>query len=324
MREKFDSLYPEITRIHEQTRKDHGLPEKIPRDKDGKICRLCVNNCQIGEGDFGYCGVRKNIGGKIIGPDKNWAYLDWYHDPLPTNCVADWVCAGASDCGYKNLAVFYEGCTFNCLFCQNWHYRERKTKTTTKELAYAADPLTSCICFFGGDPTPFALHTLAVAKEILEERRRKLRICWETNGSISPRIMKLWAEYALKSDGCVKIDLKTFSEKLSIALCGTSNKNTKANIELVAQYMQEREEPPILIVSTLLIPGYLDKYEIEQMAKFISSTDKKIPWSFLGFSPNFYFNDLPCTSRKQADGALQIAKDYGIENIHIGNLHLLL
>lgn len=325
IRNRFNELSKEILKVHQKTRKEFGLPEDIPRDDNGRGCPLCINNCRIGEGKSGYCGVRQNIGGKIVGPDKTFAYVDWYHDPLPTNCVADWVCEGNKDYSFKNLAVFYEACTFNCLFCQNWHFRERKNRATVGELASAADPLTSCICYFGGDPTPFAMHSLAVAKEILERKRhKKFRICWETNGSVSPKIMRLWIDYALKTNGCIKIDFKTFSEELNIALCGVSNKNTKENIRLVAQYMSEREKPPILIVSTLLIPGYLDEQEITKMAKFLSSINKNILWSFLGFGPHFYFSDLPRTSRKQAEMALQIAQDYGIENTHLGNIHLLL
>jgi pyruvate formate lyase activating enzyme len=322
IRKKFDKLSPKIQKIHADTRKKYGLPQKIPANDSGKVCTLCVNRCCIGNGEKGYCGIRQNVDNKIVGPDKNWAYVDWYHDPLPTNCVADWICEGSKDYGYKNLAVFYEGCTFNCLFCQNWHFRDRKRKADTCDLVRAADPLTGCICYFGGDPTPFALHSLEVSRQILE-KRKKFRICWETNGSVAPKIMKKWIEYALKSNGCIKIDFKTFSEELNIALCGSSNKNTKENIKQVAEYMSKREKPPILILSTLLIPGYVDKHEIEQMAKFISLINKKIPWSFLGFYPHFYFNDMPCTSRSQAEEALNIAKNYGIENTHIGNVHLL-
>lgn len=323
IREKFKKLQAKISDIHGRIKKSYNLPEKAPGDTPGKKCRLCVNNCRMAEGKLGYCGVRKNLGNKITGPQKTWAYLDWYHDPLPTNCVADWVCKGSQDHGFKNLAVFYEGCTFNCLFCQNWQYRKKMTKVTTKELVRTADAVTGCICFFGGDPTPFVLHSIEVARQVLE-KRRKMRICWETNGSLSPRLMKFWIEYALRSDGCIKIDFKTFSEELNIALCGVTNKNTKENIELIAQYIQKRKGLPLLIVSTLLIPGYIDKYELEEMAKFISSINKKIPWSFLGFYPHFHFPDLPQTSREQVALALQIARDYEIENTHVGNVHLLI
>lgn len=325
IRENFGTLHSRFLSIHEQTRKAHNLPEKIPQDKKGLSCGICVNNCSIIKDNTGYCGVRKNIDNKISGPDENWAFVDWYHDPLPTNCVADWVCEGSKDYGYKNLAVFYEACTYNCLFCQNWQYRQRKNKATVQELTSAADALTRCICYFGGDPTPFSFHSVATAREILERKQhKKFRICWETNGSVSPAIMETWIELALKSNGCIKIDFKTFSEELNIALCGVLNRNTKENIKRVARYIPKREKPPILIVSTLLIPGYIDEYEITEMAKFLSSINKTIPWSFLGFYPHFYFNDLPRTSRKQAEIALKIAEEYGMKKTHIGNAHLLI
>jgi len=322
IRDRFEEIELSILRIHGNTRKPYALPRAVPDCDTGIRCQLCVNECSIAEGEFGYCGVRQNVAGRIVGPDKNWAYADWYHDPLPTNCVADWVCKGSRDHGYTNLAVFYESCTFNCLFCQNWHYRDRKTRTTTEDLLRAADATTSCVCFFGGDPTPFAMHSLEAAKQ-LKERTRKLRICWETNGSISPDLMEKWVDCALATDGCIKIDFKTFNENLNIALCGVSNKNTRKNIELVARYIGAREKLPILIVSTLLIPGHIDEAELSSMAKFIASVNKDIPWSFLGFYPHFRFNDLPCTSHKQAEMALSIARDYGINNTHLGNVHLL-
>ena len=88
----------EITgRAHRQSRAEFGLPPIPPDDPDGVRCNLCVNACRIGENDIGYCGVRKNRGGRLTGGSAAKARLSWYHDPLPTNCVADWVCAG----GYR-------------------------------------------------------------------------------------------------------------------------------------------------------------------------------------------------------------------------------
>ena len=142
-----------------------------------------------------------------MGGTAEGAAVSWYFDPLPTNCVADWVCAGGSGAGYPkwshkkgaehgyvNLAVFYQACTFDCLFCQNWHYRERSltSKThTAEELAESVNASTSCICFFGGDPTPQMPHALAAAKLARKQNRKRiLRICWETNGSMSPELLE--------------------------------------------------------------------------------------------------------------------------------------
>jgi len=82
--------------------------------------------------------------GRLVGISSREGKLLWYHDPLPTNCVGDWVCAGGTgagypeyayssgpECGYKNLAVFFNACSFNCLYCQNWHFRKETFEPLT-------------------------------------------------------------------------------------------------------------------------------------------------------------------------------------------------
>lgn len=111
------------------------MPKEPPKDPNGVSCKLCVNECKVPKDEKGYRGLRKNIDGKILGSTKNLASLSFYHDSLPTNCVANWVCSGGTgtgfpkfvykdgpEYGYKNLAIFFIGCSFNCPFCQNWHY----------------------------------------------------------------------------------------------------------------------------------------------------------------------------------------------------------
>lgn len=123
---------PAALKVHARIRGDWGLPEEAPHHAEGIPCTLCVNNCRMKEGEYGYCGLRKNVQGGIEGVSADSGKLSWYHDPLPTNCVGDWVCPGGTgygyplysyrdgpEYGYKNLAVFAHGCPFHCLYCQN-------------------------------------------------------------------------------------------------------------------------------------------------------------------------------------------------------------
>jgi pyruvate formate lyase activating enzyme len=328
--------------VHARARRYYGLREAIPEDDEGVRCGVCRNRCLIGEGMAGYCGLRENRGGRIVelGGTPERGFLDWYYDPMPTNCVADWVCAGGSSAGYPtysrsrgpeygcvNLAVFYRACTFDCLFCQNWHFREGVgggRSTSAHELAGKASPQTSCICFFGGDPTPQMLHSLAVAEEALEAAGdRPLRICWETNGSLSRVLMAKAAEVALRSGGTIKIDLKTWDPNLSRALCGVGNEQTLENFAFVASKMGERPDPPLLVASTLLVPGYVDEQEISSIARFIASCNQDIPYALLAFHPAFVMDDLPTTSRRQAQAAEAAARAAGLSRVRIGNIHLL-
>jgi len=279
----------------------------------------------MAEGEAGYCGLRYNEGGtlKHLAGTPAKGLLQWYFDPLPTNCVADWVCEGHTRYGYKNLAVFYGACTFNCLFCQNWHYRQMSPRgqgLSAAELAAYADQRTFCVCYFGGDPTPQMAHALATSRLLAA---RGVRICWETNGSMHPVLAEQMVELSLQSGGCIKFDLKAWDENLHRALTGSSNKQTLQNFARVASQIPRRPQPPLLIASTLLVPGYVDVQEARQLAAFIAALDPSIPYALLGFCPHFYIHDLPTTSVRHAEEALAAAHASGLRNVRIGNRHLL-
>jgi pyruvate formate lyase activating enzyme len=318
-----------------------GLPPVPPKAVDGIPCPLCGNGCRIPEGGLGFCGLRTNRGGKLVHlagtPDTG--ILQWYRDPLPTNCVSIDVCAGGCGAGhprfahvrgpehgFSNLAVFYGACTFNCLGCQNWHFRHltaaRGPALSARDLAGAVDARTSCICYFGGDPAPQIEHALATSRLAREDFPGILRICWETNGSSSPRYMEEAARLSLESGGTVKIDVKALYEPLHLALSGVSNRATLQNVERLAALAAERPDPPLLSASTLLIPGYVGPAEVGEIARFLAGLDPGIPYSLLAFSPRFSLQDLPLLERAEALECLEAARRH-LARVRIGNTGLL-
>jgi pyruvate formate lyase activating enzyme len=250
--------------------------------------------------------------------------LHWYRDPLPTNCVADWVCPGHHQRGKHNLAVFYAACTFDCLFCQNWHFREvdprRAEKMTARQLADVANERTYCVCYFGGDPASQMAHALATSHLLAE---RGVVVCWETNGSAHPRLMDRAVDLALRTGGIVKFDLKALDDGLHRALTGASNRQTLENFARAAARFAERPDPPLVVASTLLVPGYVDPEEVGRIARFIAQFDPRIPYSLLAFAPQFYFHDLGFTSRRHAEEAEAAAREAGLVRVRVGNRHLL-
>jgi len=138
-----------------------------------------------------------------------------------------------------------------------------------------------------------------------------------------PTLLRQAAELSLNSGGCIKFDLKTWSDELHIALCGVSNKRTLENFKLLAQYVKKRPSSPFLVASTLLIPGYIDREEISGIAAFISSLSPDIPYALLAFHPQFMMNDLPPTSKRHAQECLAAAKAQGLRRVRLGNIHLL-
>jgi pyruvate formate lyase activating enzyme len=130
-------------------------------------------------------------------------------------------------------------------------------------------------------------------------------------------------QLSLETGGTVKFDLKAFDEGLHLALTGAGNRQTLDNFARAAAPFAGRPQWPLVVASTLLVPGYVTPEEVGRLARFIAGLDPDLPYALLGFAPNFYLPDLPCTSVRHAEEALAAARAAGLTNVRIGNRHLL-
>ena len=340
---RFNEALPFIKRAHQIARSRYNLPPEPPKSSEGLKCVICANKCKIGEGETGYCGLRKNQGNKLVSEvSANTALMYAYYDPHITNCCASWFCPGGTGAGYPkyavkpgpekgyaNYAVFFYGCNFDCLFCQNPSHKliSQASKISVEEfVSYILNnEYYTCICYFGGSPEPHLPFVINASKKILKEKPkdRIIRICFEWNGCGNPKLVKEVAEIALVSGGIIKFDVKAWSEPIYKALTGVSNRKLFDNIAFIAEHIKDRPEVPLFMASTLLVPGYVDEYEIRMISRFIARLDPSIPYRLLAFHPDYMLVDLPPTSKKHAMNAVKIAKEEGLENVSIGNIWLL-
>jgi len=339
-----------ILTVHKNMRDMVELPEAPPKAEDNiKLkCNYCVNECVLSENNVSYCGLRniqKNQSGELPYPTKVRGYIHGYLDPNPTNCCNAWFCPAGTSTGYPeyssfkgpefgtyNYAIFFYGCTFNCLFCQNssHKYFNKKYLFNAEDLAnqIVRDDRITCLCYFGGTPEsqlPFSINLaeLILQKIKKENQKRIIRVCWEWNGSGNAELVDKCMQIAVKTGGNVKFDLKSFNEKLNVALCGVSNKRTLENFKLLAEnYFGKRKYLPEMSGCTLLVPGYVTPEEVELIAKFISDINPDIPYNLLVFHGAYQMRDLPITPRKQAEKCFEVAKKY-LTNVNIGNKFLL-
>ncbi len=272
------------------------------RSVEVKKCNLCSNECT----GIALCGK------------PEYGALEYYEDPLPTNCCNAWFCEGSKLSG-TNLAVFYYGCNFDCLFCQNWTHKriEFSRRVSVEELLKAAEQRrVRCICHFGGSPEPQLPFALRFSRKALE-LRPDLMVCWEWNGAGNRQLALKAAKISHESGGTVKFDLKAWNENLHLLLTGRSNERVRENFERIAE-----EYPDVISATTLLVPYYVDEQEVEEIAKFIASINNEIPYSLLVFHPDYRLSDLPVTPRKQVFACYEAAKKH-LKRVNIGNLHLL-
>jgi pyruvate formate lyase activating enzyme len=307
--------------IHRPVRARYSLPTTAPKAHDGIPCNLCSNGCRMAPGERGYCGIRENRDGKLRALASSKTALAYmYLEPLPTNCCAAWLCPGSQERGY-NLAVFFYGCNFDCLFCQNASHKriESAPRISVEEMVQAAlAPEVRCVCFFGGSPEPQLPFALEVSERVVEGSGNDKHICFEWNGCGNPELVRKAAELTIKSGGIIKFDLKAFSPNVGSALCGVRIDRSFENFSLLAGVSPH---PGFLTATTLLVPNYIDGKEVSGIARFISERNPDIPYSILVFHPDFYLRDLPVTSKDQVKECYEEAKRH-LRRVNIGNIHL--
>ncbi|MEM4734852.1 MAG: radical SAM protein [Candidatus Thorarchaeota archaeon] len=324
-----EELLDAVLSRHVQYRCEQGLVGRVA-DSGTTVCGECANHCRLSDGEQGFCGLRSAVGQRIVERYPGKAIVYSYFDPLPTNCTAGEVCAVSKRestrqrPGGRNLAVFYGSCNSDCLYCQNESHfsmvRAGRPLVAPSELASAVGESTACVCFFGGDPSCNAQHSIETS--MLVRERWNIPICYETNGRISSKYLDRISDIVIQSRGTLKIDLKAYSPRLYQALTGTSNQPVLRNFRYLASRGKYRDHE-FLVASILLVPGYVGVIEVQRLCSFIANCDCTIPTVLLGFYPHRHMLDLPSTSRHHAYECKRVAEDAGLTNVRIGNLHLL-
>ncbi len=275
---------------------------------DGKDvrCDACAHHCVIRDGKTGICRVRKNGSGKL--------YSLVYG--LPISCAVDPI-------EKKPLFHFMPGtdvyslgtvgCNFRCSFCQN-HDIVFSPSIVGEEMSppmIVEDALSSgCagIAYTYNEPTIFIemVHdTAALAKE------RSLKNVMVSNGYMTDKALDCLSGLI----DAINIDLKSFKDDFYRRFCG-------ARLDPVLRSIRKAHSLGMHIeVTTLVIPGENDsEEELRDIARFISSVDKKIPWHVSRFFPMHKMNDRTITPREKIMRACEIGRDEGLENVYAGNI----
>ena len=121
------------------------------------------------------------------------------------------------------------------------------------------------VSILSGDPVPNSDY-LRLPKMLKEEIGCKIRLL--TNGYILPDM-----------DGVthVSMSIKAADDETHKKYTGKSNKRCLENLKTIHKAGIE------LSVSSVLIPGLLDKDEIERIAKLVAAVDENIPFRIIGY-----------------------------------------
>ncbi len=281
-----------------------------PADNGKLLCTLCPRYCTIGEGQAGFCFIRKNIGGKLysIGYGKPTGFAIDPIEKKPLNHFLP---------GTDILSFGTAGCNLGCRFCQNWSISKARLDSVNSLEASPEDVVrlakkyeVPSIAFTYNDPVIFGEYVIDISKIAKEQGINSVMV---TAGYIDKKARKDVFKYI----DAANVDLKAFTETFY-------HKITFSHLDYVLDTLiwLKLETDVWFEITTLLIPGENDsEEEIKHMCEWIlKNLGDEIPLHFTAFHPDFKMTNKHATPPSTIRTARNIAVEMGIKYCYVGNI----
>ncbi len=273
-------------------------------------CQLCFRECEIADGQKGFCGSRKNEEGVLY--SLVYGVPSAVHiDPIEKEPQHHFLP------GTQILCLGTAGCNFRWKFCHNWHLSQR----TLEEIGYFHDlppeevieiakaRNVPSISFTYNEPTVFYEYMYDVAEAAQKE---DINVVFHSNASMNPEPLRKLMEHV----DSVTIDLKGFNQHYYRSISQGDLNVVLENLKII------RESGAWLEVVNLVVPTLNDDpEEIRQMARWIKENlGAHTPLHFSRFSPSYQLTSLSPTPVDTLEKARDIALEEGLLFISIGNV----
>ncbi|RLG21663.1 AmmeMemoRadiSam system radical SAM enzyme [Candidatus Micrarchaeota archaeon] len=271
-------------------------------------CNWCYHRCVIPEGKTGICHNNININGELYSQVYGKA-VSMAVDPIEKKPLYHFLP------GTTAFSIATTGCNFRCKHCQNWEISQAKPGDLPTHDAMPEDIVemavrtaSSSIAYTYNEPTVF--FDYAHDTGILA-RKKGLKNIFVTNGYMTPEAVELAAKDFLDASN---IDIKG-DENFYRKVVGADYNNVLENVK------NQYKAGIFIEVTTLIIPGFNDNADfIREIAAFLKSLSKDIPWHFSAFYPAYQMRDVPPTPRETILKMCEIAKDEGMHYVYAGNI----
>lgn len=293
---------------------------RIQNGSNSIKCLACKQYCIIPINNYGICGARKNVNGKIVLLTHSFP-CSLHLDPIEKKPLYHFLPNS------KTMSIGFFGCNFKCSFCQNADisFIKRKElenkisplgKVTPKDFVnIALQEKASSIAFTYNEPAISVEYNLEAIKQAHKiKEKNKLKSVYVSNGYLSSEQIKALTKKSTPLDA-INIDLKSFDDSFYQNTCG-------GKLENVLKCIKEIHKKGIwLELTTLVIPQKNNSNEeINRIAKWIKELDKNIPWHLSAFFPMNNMQNVPPTSEKEIVNAVNVGKENGLNFVYGGNL----
>ena len=279
-------------------------------ERDGRLrCTLCPRDCRLGDGQAGFCFVRKNVGGRMM----SLAYgrsTGFAADPIEKKPLNHFYP------GTTVLSFGTAGCNLGCRFCQNWdiskaRLAERRAQefTPSDVVDLAIEAECPSIAFTYNDPVIWAEYAIDVAKEA---RSRGVKTVFVSAGYVREEARQdIFAHM-----DAANVDLKAFSEDFY-------RRVTLSHLAPVLETLAWLARSGVWTeVTNLVIPGFNDDpAETRRLAEWIlENMGPDVPLHFTAFHPDYKMLDVAPTRPAALSHARDIAREVGLRHVYTGNV----
>jgi pyruvate formate lyase activating enzyme len=281
-----------------------------PTEHKKILCSLCPRYCKIGQGQTGFCYIRKNVNGRLIATGYGHP-TGFAIDPIEKKPLSHFLP------GTEILSFGTAGCNLGCKFCQNWSMSKAKmddinalSVSPEGVISLAKKHHVPSIAYTYNDPTIFGEYVVDISQLARAEGIKSVMV---TNGYIDKEARRDVYQFI----DAANVDLKAFTNRFY-------RKLTYAHLEYVLDTLRWlKEETDIWIeITTLLIPGENDSSEeITKMCNWIlKNIGDTTPLHFTAFHPDFRMKNKPRTPESTLRKARQISLKEGVKYCYIGNV----
>ncbi len=233
--EKTDKLWEKHDKALDKNKFSETIPEKSLLDLKIEIakrifsdCHFCERKCRVNRNkDEGICGVKKaSISSEFLHMGEEYLLI-------------------------PSHTIFFSGCTFKCVFCQNWDISQRVSgfyidpEKMADIIKKRKKQGSKNVNWVGGDPTPNILYILLVLKNL----DINISQIWNSNMYCSVESMKLL-------DGITDLYLTDF--KYGNNKCAKKFSKVDNYFEIITRNHKIAYENGDMIIRHLVMPNHIE------------------------------------------------------------------
>jgi putative pyruvate formate lyase activating enzyme len=256
-----------------------------------KSCYLCENRCMAERpNERGYCKVREPV------------------------IASEFLHVGEEAPLVPSHTIFFTGCTFSCVFCQNWDISQQTDigtilgpKKLAKLISIRRRQGSRNVNFVGGDPTP-QLYFILQAMLYCEAN---LPVVWNSNFYMSEEVMVLL-------NGFIDIYLSDFkfgNDKCAERFAGITN-----YWEIITRNHLMAKKAGNMIIRHLVLPGHVECCTKPVLKWIAENLGKDTIVNIMGqYRPAYKaheYQDIASFPQKwELDQAIEWARELGLKNL---------